>query len=159
MQSILNWFPNHARLEKGVKIPHMTGKVTFNSVLRLEKKKEIEDAASELSGAARGSQEWLGKYQSATKFVRDHLDDEEKELFEKKRQQMEENGVPEELQIEYVTRSSSAPLLTSIAEPVTATVERSFQKCTHSSSKKWEYELLRSLVDIERMARWPCRCE
>lgn len=99
LQSIVNWFPNHSKTRRNVKIPGFTGKVTFTDVLVDVKKDAIAEKAVELAqGAAPGSTVWLARYREAMRDIRVGLTKEEKQEIVKIQEERERRGVPPEIQ-------------------------------------------------------------
>ena len=81
IQSIFNWFSNHARTDRKMNIPGMKSKVTFETVFLEQKKSEINELHKSLSKGMDGKQA-IGLYSVAKKQIKDGLTEEEQEEYE-----------------------------------------------------------------------------
>ena len=81
IQSIFNWFTNHARTEHKLNILGMKQRVTFETVFLEQKKKEINELHKSLSKGMDVKQ-GIGLYAVAKKEIRVGLTEEEIEEYE-----------------------------------------------------------------------------
>ena len=81
VQSIFNWFTNHARTERKMNIPGMKSKVTFEKVFLEQKKSEINELHKSMSKGMDVKQA-IGLYSVAKKQIKDGLTEEEQEEYE-----------------------------------------------------------------------------
>ena len=97
-QRIFTWFGNHAGSERGLKIPGLNLKVTFDTVVNSKKKKEIQEEVEKLSGNSEDSKKWLPYYQTAKKNVKERLSEEERKEIEQEVEVWKSSGIPREVQ-------------------------------------------------------------
>ena len=97
IQSIFNWFSNHARNQRKMNIPGMHQKDTFDTVLFEQKKSEINHLHLSLSKGLDPKQ-GIRLYSVAKKQIKDGLTAEEQEEYERIVLERQGDRVPLETQ-------------------------------------------------------------
>lgn len=82
-----------------MKIPGFNCKVTFDSVVLVKKKAEIDELVTELSAGAQDSRTRLKYFQGAKKQVKENLTEDEYEEYARVLEEWKKKGVPLEVQI------------------------------------------------------------
>ncbi|KDR64989.1 hypothetical protein GALMADRAFT_149099 [Galerina marginata CBS 339.88] len=95
---IWTWFKNHATTKRRLRIPGFNISVTFDSVVMVEKKAEIEKLITEMTDALPGHPGWIRFYQRAKKQIKDELTEDERKAYEEKVEEWKRDGVPRDVQ-------------------------------------------------------------
>jgi hypothetical protein len=82
-QSIKEWFYNNGRRRTRKPKHTYVKNWTFKKVLAHQRKDDISEEVSSLSGAAPGTKEWMAKYQAGVQVVCNRLTDEEVAEYQK----------------------------------------------------------------------------
>ena len=81
-----------------MKIPGFNDNVTFDNVVNVKKKDEIQEEAKRLAGGVENNKKWLPYYQTAKKAVKAGLTEEERNAFEDEVEEWKTNGIPSVVQ-------------------------------------------------------------
>jgi len=81
-----------------LKIPGFNDNVTFDNVVNVKKKDEIQEEAKRLAGGVENNRKWLPYYQTAKKAVKAALTEEERNAFEDEVEEWKTNGIPSVVQ-------------------------------------------------------------
>ncbi|KDR76057.1 hypothetical protein GALMADRAFT_210759 [Galerina marginata CBS 339.88] len=103
-QQIWTWFKNHATTKRRLRIPGFNISVTFDSVVMVEKKAEIEKLITEMTDALPGHPGWIRFCQRAKKQIKDELTEDERKVYEEKVEEWKRDGVPRDVQAKFDTQ-------------------------------------------------------
>jgi len=81
-----------------LKIPGFNDNVTFDNVVNVKKKDEIQEEAKRLAGGVENNKKWLPYYQTAKKAVKAALTEDERNAFEDEVEEWKTNGIPSVVQ-------------------------------------------------------------